>query len=193
MVKYPVKPITLSKPAAGTAKLTEDLWSYKSSTLSVESLSLSEYRFPGLYSSFSDREDERRNLFEREAGGESPEGAEADISVHQAWLVVLDNRVFLSSIFFQYLRLLFFLYTDTCPMDLEKMAIFKSEDDMRFDHNQQPPLRPYQEIKGAFNALVHIMSNIFDRSERMLLDICYPKAALLVGPVYPLLILEDNH
>ncbi|KAH8155675.1 uncharacterized protein LAJ45_00685 [Morchella importuna] len=66
-----------------------------------------------------------------------------DVLIHQAWFMVIDN------------------YT---------IGIFKSADDQLSDLYPQPPLYPHQEKIGAFNALVHTISNTLERSENIVLD-----------------------
>ncbi|KAI5845218.1 hypothetical protein DFP73DRAFT_594349 [Morchella snyderi] len=66
-----------------------------------------------------------------------------DVLIHQAWFMVIDN------------------YT---------IGIFKSADDQLSDLYPQPPLYPHQEKIGAFNALVHVISNTLERSENIVLD-----------------------
>ncbi|RPB16297.1 hypothetical protein P167DRAFT_312631 [Morchella conica CCBAS932] len=50
------------------------------------------------------------------------------------------------------------------------IGIFKSADDQLSDLYPQPPLYPHQEKIGAFNALVHTISNTLERSENIVLD-----------------------
>lgn len=66
------------------------------------------------------------------------------------------------------------------------MAIFRSADDQTSDHDPQQPLFPYQERVGAFRALVHVISNIFQYSERTLLDIYNDKASRFVSTHPPI-------
>lgn len=111
-----------------------------------------------------------------ESGRKRDNCVEQDILVHQAWFIVLDNRSFLLSFF-----LLTFKIFKYVLMDLETMAIFRSADDQTSDHDPQQPLFSYQERVGAFRALVHAISNIFEYSERTLLDIYNDKASRFVS------------
>lgn len=66
------------------------------------------------------------------------------------------------------------------------MAMFRSADDQTSDHDPQQPLFSYQERVGAFRALVHATSNMFEYSDRTLLDVYYDKASRLVSLYLPL-------
>lgn len=138
-----------------------------------ESLSLAEYRFlsPG-----AEKESKRQERIKYDLKEERY--VDQDVLIHQAWFMVIDNCLYLPLLLFALgeRQLLTTFYTET-----DTIGIFKSADDQLSDLYPQPPLYPHQEKIGAFNALVHTISNTLERSENIVLDTYRAKISELVS------------